>query len=206
MTMQSSGQISIGQARNECGLGGEVDAGNFYLSRLAGVGQGQHYAWSYWYGKSNVTPLVNYEIGEIAVNADRYVFCYFDLLNWRFQWGQNSGDNNSGVMWVQPSNGSQQPINQGGPGITTGNVTQLQTSPIAGCGWLGLTGSPPPGITNYNNFNATITFEAGSTRTPVIVWQQPSAANSYTIGLRWDDNGPGGAAGSQYGVYLNATA
>lgn len=58
MTMQTSGEISIGQAMAECGLTGEQDAGAALLSKLAGVNPGQQYAWSYWYEKSNGIKVV----------------------------------------------------------------------------------------------------------------------------------------------------
>lgn len=205
MTMQTSGPISIGQARNECGQGNPINAGNFYLSRLAGVSQGQHYAWHYWYGKSNVTPITNQYISGVAVNADRYVYCYFDLLNWRFQWGQNSSDNSSGVMWIYPQGGSQQNLNQSAGGITT-SLSAIQSSPIPGGPWVAMSGTPIANITAYHNFNATVAFQAGNTRTVVQVSQQPSAANGYTIGVMWNDDVFGGAAGSQYGISLSASA
>jgi hypothetical protein len=185
--MQTSGPISIGQARNECGQGNPIDAGNYYLSRLAGVGQGQRYAWSYWYGKSNVAPLNNYYLGNIAVNADRYVYTYFDLVNWRFQWSQNSGDNNSGVMWV--NTGTQQQINQGNAG-----------------NWIGLSGTPIPQIQAYKTLSASVAFQAGNNRTIVQVTQQPSAANGWVLGVTWNDDPWGGAAASQYAIYLNGSA
>jgi hypothetical protein len=64
--MQSSGPISIGQARNECSLNGTVNAGNDLLEKLAKVGNSQKYAWSYWYGKDildTITePLLTFSI------------------------------------------------------------------------------------------------------------------------------------------------
>ena len=50
MTMQSSGPISIGQARNETQQGNPINAGNAGLQRLAGANG--RLAWSWWYGKS----------------------------------------------------------------------------------------------------------------------------------------------------------
>jgi len=50
MTMQSSGPISIGQARNETHQGNPINAGNAGLQRLAGANG--RLAWSWWYGKS----------------------------------------------------------------------------------------------------------------------------------------------------------
>lgn len=60
MVMQSSGPISIGQAQAECHLaGGQISASNADLSRLAGVGSGAQYAWSYWYGKSSGFQIID---------------------------------------------------------------------------------------------------------------------------------------------------
>jgi hypothetical protein len=42
----------MGQAMNECQVGGRYNAGSSVLSKLAGVSPGQRYAWHYWYGKS----------------------------------------------------------------------------------------------------------------------------------------------------------
>ena len=50
MTMQSSGPISIGQARHETQQGNPINAGNAGLQRLAGANG--RLAWSWWYGKS----------------------------------------------------------------------------------------------------------------------------------------------------------
>lgn len=67
MTMPTSGPISIGMAINECNADGDPygavspHAGDFSLSKLAGVAAGTHLQWSYWYGKSLGLPV--YETG-----------------------------------------------------------------------------------------------------------------------------------------------
>jgi hypothetical protein len=94
--MQSSGPISIGQARNECQLGNPVHYGDGTLSKLAGVSPGQRGAWSYWYGKSNgltVTETwtqyytINYTHANNA-NFGRSEFIYYGGGYWR----QSGGD------------------------------------------------------------------------------------------------------------------
>jgi hypothetical protein len=71
MTMQSSGPISIGQARNECGFGGQAVAGDGRLQMLAGVGG--RIAWSQWYGKSNLPVINDQEFVSYAINIDRTI-------------------------------------------------------------------------------------------------------------------------------------
>jgi hypothetical protein len=72
MTMQSSGAISIGQAMAECGIGQQqYDAAGQPISMLAGVGSGGQYAWSYWYGKSNLTTYNNALFAQYAMYIDR---------------------------------------------------------------------------------------------------------------------------------------
>lgn len=63
MTLPTSGPISLGMAANECRADGSPygavsnHAGDFSLSKLAGVSPGQHLQWSYWYGKSLGLPV-----------------------------------------------------------------------------------------------------------------------------------------------------
>jgi hypothetical protein len=71
MTMQTSGPISIGQAMNECQVGGRYNAGSYALSNLAKVSPGARYAWSYWYGKSNLQPINNVVFAQIHTYVDR---------------------------------------------------------------------------------------------------------------------------------------
>jgi len=71
MTMQSSGPISMGQAMNECQVGGRYNAGSYALSNLAKVGQGSRYAWSYWYGKTHLVAINNVVFDQIHVYVDR---------------------------------------------------------------------------------------------------------------------------------------
>lgn len=99
MTMPSSGPISIGQARNETGQGNPIDAGNFYLSRLAGVGSGQHYAWSYWYGKSNLPPIVNYVAAAASENVDRHNELFINLRTGNYYNGTIYGDHGPHLEW-----------------------------------------------------------------------------------------------------------
>lgn len=68
MTMQSSGSISIGQAMNECQIGGRQDAGGASLSKLAGTGSGQRYSWSSWYGKALGLGIVETTTQYFTVN------------------------------------------------------------------------------------------------------------------------------------------
>jgi hypothetical protein len=102
--MQSSGQISIGQAMAECQIGQQQwDANSPQLTRLAGVSQNQQYAWSYWYGKSFGTPVlenwtqyytVNYT-GANNANFGRSLFLYNAgfRYNTTGAFGQTGGDN-----------------------------------------------------------------------------------------------------------------
>lgn len=92
MTMQTSGQISIGQAMAECGIGGEQDAGAVSLSRLAGVSPGQQYAWSYWYGKTNLPDITNEIVAQASMNVDRLNQLYINLSNGTFTVGSIVGD------------------------------------------------------------------------------------------------------------------
>jgi hypothetical protein len=96
--MQTSGPISIGQAENECQIGGQVDAANGTLSQLAGVGSGQTYAWSYWYGKSHLTPINNVLFASASVHVDRDLFLYVNLRTGATSWNAN-GNNNPTLNW-----------------------------------------------------------------------------------------------------------
>lgn len=103
MTMQSGGAISMLQAMSECQVGQQqFDAASSQLSRLAGVGQGAQYAWSYWYGKSFGTVLTegwtqyfgtNMSGSTGSANFGR------SLELWRGGafWGTSGGDNTAGV-------------------------------------------------------------------------------------------------------------
>src|ERR1700744_2238927 len=82
MTMQSSGAISLGQALAECQIAQNTnptpgfgnDAATGALSQLAGVGSGATYAWSYWYGKSNLPTYNNALFAQYAMYIDRHGF------------------------------------------------------------------------------------------------------------------------------------
>jgi hypothetical protein len=172
--MPTSGQIGISQAiaesQNDGAGTAAPHAADFNLSKLAGVSPGQQFAWSWWRGKNLIPALSGYHIADISVNADRFVYVNISLANSTYSWSQNSGNNNSGLQWIN------------------------------------LYGMPVPQLQYYTNLQCYIVFEAGSTRTPVTVTQQPNASNGWVVQITWDDNAAGGAAASQYGVYLNASA
>lgn len=110
MTMQSSGPISMGQAMAECQVGGRYNMGSQALSKLAGVSPGQRYAFSYWYGKSNGTPVfeqgtqyynINYS-GASWANFQRSLFLFVGSSVFR----QSGGDTTvTGNYPNQPTNG-----------------------------------------------------------------------------------------------------
>lgn len=87
MTMQTSGAISLGQALAECRIAQNTnptppngnDAATGALSQLAGVGSGQRYAWSYWYGKSNLPVIQNVLFASYHVYVDRDAFENIDF-------------------------------------------------------------------------------------------------------------------------------
>lgn len=102
MTMQSSGQISMGQAEGECQVGGQYNAGSAVLSRLAGVGQGAQYAWSYWYGKSFGTVLTEgwtqyYNQNMSGSTGTANFGRSLQLYRGGTYWGQSGGDTTAGV-------------------------------------------------------------------------------------------------------------
>lgn len=97
MTLQSSGPISIGQARNECGLGNPIDAGNGTLQKLAKV-SGQ-LAWSEWYGKSNLPDIVNQVVAQASCNVDRDNIVNINLRTGAFSLIQASGDHGPHLSW-----------------------------------------------------------------------------------------------------------
>jgi hypothetical protein len=99
MTMQSSGAISMGQAMNECGIGGQTDAANSLLSRLAGVGSGSQYAWSYWYGKSNLATLNGYVAASLAEYVDRNNEILINLQTGSYSPVNTYGDHNPHLEW-----------------------------------------------------------------------------------------------------------
>lgn len=96
MTMQSSGPISIGQARNETQQGNPINAGNAALQRLAGANG--RIAWSWWYGKSFGVQVLEsgtqyYTVdytGSINVNFGRQVFMYYGNGYFRQTGGDDS--------------------------------------------------------------------------------------------------------------------
>ena len=106
MTMQSSGPISIGQARNEVQLGNPVNAGAARLQTLAGASG--RIAWHMWYGKSYGYPVLEVGINyyripmSIAFNANfgRQVMVY-DYGLWR----ASGGDNTIGGQYPTSLNG-----------------------------------------------------------------------------------------------------
>lgn len=99
MTMQTSGAISIGQARNECGLGNPVNAGNGTISKLGGVGSGQTLAWHYWYGKSNLPVIQNYTVATASEYVDRHNELYINLRTGTYTQGPTYGDHGPHLQW-----------------------------------------------------------------------------------------------------------
>lgn len=98
MTLQTSGQISMGQAEGECQFSGQADAANGTLSKLAGVGSGQQYAWSYWYGKTYVAPINNALFASASVHVDRDLYLNVNFRTGATSWTAN-GDNSPTVNW-----------------------------------------------------------------------------------------------------------
>ena len=172
MTMPTSGPISISRAIQEAANDGQgtavPHAGDYLLSKLAGVAPGQQYSWSMWRGKTLLPALSNYHIADLSVNADRYVWVNINMSNNTYSWSQNSGDNGSGLLWINRY------------------------------------GMPVPNLSLYSSMSCYVNFEAGSTRTPVTITQQPNASNGFVVQIQWNDDAFGGAASSQYGIYLNA--
>lgn len=174
MVMQTSGSISIGQARNEvnqygnAGISGAVNAGNGNLVKLAGLGYVQTYAWSYWYGKSALPTISNLHIQEQAANVDRTVRTFLNLRTG--QWGTNyvDGDNNPGVLW-----------------------TNLYNVPV-------------PQITAYRYINCYVNYTGGSNRVALSIYQQPGTPNDWTVMINYDDNPSPGAVSVQCGLFVNA--
>lgn len=76
MTMPSSGPISIGQARNECGLGNPVNAGHTKISQLAGVSPGIRFAWSWWRGRS---AAIQGLLCNIQYASDRRLYVRYNI-------------------------------------------------------------------------------------------------------------------------------
>ncbi|BDD79590.1 hypothetical protein [Burkholderia phage FLC9] len=103
MTMQSSGPISMLQAMGECNIGQQRwDAGDGTLSQLAGVGSGQTYAWSYWYGKSNLPTYNNALFAQYAMYIDRNGY-----ISINFRTGDSNaygfnGDHGPHLEWYHP--------------------------------------------------------------------------------------------------------
>lgn len=77
MTMPTSGSISIGQARDECGLGNPINAGNATLAKLAGDAQGQLLKWSDWYGKSTGFQVIESNTQFFTVNYTHAMWANF---------------------------------------------------------------------------------------------------------------------------------
>jgi hypothetical protein len=90
MTMQTSGAISIGQARNECNQSGQINAGAVSLQKLAGV-NGQ-LAWSEWYGKSSLPDINNQIVAQASCNVDRDNIVNINLRTGAFSLIEATGD------------------------------------------------------------------------------------------------------------------
>lgn len=100
MTMQTSGQISMGQAMAECGIGAQqFNAGSQALSKLAGVSPGQQYAWSFWYGKSNLPDIVNQQVATASCYVDRINEVSFNLRTGAVSLLTAQGDHGPHLSW-----------------------------------------------------------------------------------------------------------
>lgn len=165
MTMQTSGPISIGQARNECGLGNPINAGNGSLQKLAGV-NGQ-LAWSEWYGKSNLPDVINQQVATASCYVDRDNRVTMNLRTGAFSLVQASGDHGPHLSWC--------------------NVF------------------PVAQIAAYASWTCQVQYLSGSNRMILSIYQQPSPANDFTVGVHWDDNAAGGATDEAVTVFLTCT-
>lgn len=100
MVMQTSGAISIGQARNECGLGNPVNAGNATLVKLAGLPYTTTYAWHYWYGKSNLPVINGYQNVIQSVTVDLIIQVAINLRTGAVTLQQATGNNNPRINFT----------------------------------------------------------------------------------------------------------
>jgi hypothetical protein len=142
MTMQSSGPISMVQAMAECNIAQQRwDAGDPTLSQLAGVGSGQTYAWSYWYGKSNLPTYNNALFAQYAMYIDRNGYISINFRTGAYNAYGFNGDHGPHLEWytaqmspidriAQYRNVSCTPQKYAG----RSNVT-LQQAPNAGNDW-----------------------------------------------------------------------
>jgi hypothetical protein len=226
MTLPTSGPISIGMAINECNADGDPygtvypHAGDYSLSKLAGVTAGTHLQWSYWYGKNLIPPLNNYLVLTAGMNADRYNCLCIDLVNWRWSWSENSYQNWATLVSLQVNGQAAQSQLQGSVSSSTQSqlgadqLTATNTSTYfptsvptlnGGTNWYPLNGSPIPDITNYSSLSCSIGYVEGATRTIVSVTLQPSASNGYIVVITWNDDPFSGAAASAYNLYISGT-
>lgn len=98
MTMQTSGPISIGQARNECGLGNPINAGNGTLQKLAG--DSGTLRWSDWYGKSNLPDIINQTVVTASCYVDRINEVQFNLRTGAYSLIVANGDHGPHLSWA----------------------------------------------------------------------------------------------------------
>ncbi len=157
MVMPSSGPISIGQARNECGLGNPINAGHPTISRLARVGSGQRYAWSYWRGRSNLTQ-------------------YNDVAAFRFRFQID----HQGQSWHNFRTGEYGVVQQDSKPWQTWYVIDnyFLPSPIPGIeGYSTLSARIGPKLGGNK----------GEDRPWRTILEQPSASNDYTFRVQWND-------------------
>lgn len=199
MTMQTSGPISIGQARNECQLGNPVDAGNATLSKLAGVNSGQHYAWSYWYGKSNGFQVVELGTQYFNINYSHAMWANFGYNFYVYQFldvytTTGGAFTNGGTFPNYPINGALM------NGIMRYNNTltvYAQNCSLDGMTWTSSLGESLP-LTNDHSFSWSIGANLYTIYCAISPISQ--GTRSYTINLTGSANRPQPPAGYVNGV------
>lgn len=77
--MQSSGPISIGQARNEVELAGTTHTDENKLEALAKVGDKRTYAWSYWYGRMYMESFET-DLIDIWMSVDHNALVWYNII------------------------------------------------------------------------------------------------------------------------------
>jgi hypothetical protein len=82
---------------NECQVGGRYNAGSYALSNLAKVSPGARYAWSYWYGKSNLQPINNVVFAQIHTYVDRNGNVAIDFRTGAYTPSGFNGDHGPGL-------------------------------------------------------------------------------------------------------------
>lgn len=150
MTMHGWGQrISIGEARDECQQSNPIHAGNYEVSRLAGVDPGNRYAWSWWYNKQYLRPIQEIQMAVVSQYCDRHNEFYINLRDGSTRQGNTWGDHNPHLDYVDVS--------------------------------------PLPTFPQYRAASARLVHVDGNPRVTIIIMEQPSPGNDWTIRLMWDD-------------------